>query len=86
MIIENISKQFAIKTENVHTTNSWGFQGVIGKQYYFENGSSIVIGSFYTRHCGSYKTMTLFYPPNSGKFASETIPVITEYLKNNIKK
>jgi hypothetical protein len=41
-----------IRIENFNTNNGWGFGGVSGNRYYYDNGICIIKGSRSYRHTG----------------------------------
>lgn len=89
--MSNLKKLLSISTESqeINTNNGWGFGGICGTRYEFNNNVVLIIGKASTRHRGSYHCISAYHngTPIKGvhrvsRLNDNMIQIITETIKN----
>lgn len=76
MKLQEIIDVFSIKTENVNTTNGWGFGGYRATKNTFEDGSVLLRGKYYYRHVKPTKYIRLFVNNSSETVLTEMVDIM----------
>lgn len=79
-------KEHAIKVEKVNTNNSWGFNGKVGKRYYFKNGMVYFSGQVCFRHHTERYVQYLIPTPDKDKYPYDFTPITKEQFINALTK